>query len=98
MGCDTTVIEKEMAVTHAEFFRSLQNALQGEQCEIDGVSVRISSASGTWAIELGPEGRRKIALLSLPQTHVKLIFKDYTERDRKLALERFDRAFQRAGG
>ena len=98
MNFDTIVIEKEMAVTHADFFRSLPNALRGEQCLIEGVSVRISSASGTWTIKLGLEGRREIALLSLPQTQVKLIFEDYTDRERELALERFDRAFQRAGG
>ena len=98
MSYESTVIEKEMAVTHADFFRSLPNALQGEQCLIEGVSVRISSASGTWTIELGPEGRREIALLSLPRTQVKLIFEDYTKRDRELALERFNSAFQRAGG
>ena len=98
MNFDTIVIEKEMAVTHADFFRALPNVLQGEQCLIEGVSVRISSASGTWTIELGPEGRREIALLSLPRTQVKLIFEDYTQRERELVLERFDRAFQRAGG
>ena len=98
MSCNITVIEKEMAVTHVDFFRALPNALHGEQCFIEGVSVRISSASGTWIIELGPEGKRQIALLSLPRTQVKLIFEDYSERDRELDLERFDRAFQRAGG
>ena len=98
MRCNITVIEKEMAVTHADFFRSLPNALHGEQCLIEGALVRISSASGTWTIELGSECRREIALLSLPRTQVKLIFEDYTERDRELALKRFDRAFQRAGG
>ena len=98
MSCEAVVIEKEMAVTHAEFFRSLPNALRGEECLIDGVSVRLSSASGTWTIELGFEGTRRIALLSLPRTQVKLIFEDYSETDRQNALERFDRAFQRAGG
>ena len=87
-----------MAVTHADFFRSLPNALQGEQCSIKGGFVRILSSSGTWTIQLGPEERRKIALLSLPRTQVKLIFEDYSERDRQNALERFERAFQRAGG
>ena len=60
--------------------------------------MRILSASGTWNIELGPEGTRKIALLSLPLTKVKLVFENYSEIDLKKSLERFDRAFQRAGG
>ena len=92
------VIEKEMSVTHADFFRSLPNALQGEACSIEGSSVSIQSSAGTWTIELGPEGRRNIALLSLPRTQVKLKFENYSELDRQNAIARFDRAFQRAGG
>ena len=87
-----------MSVTHADFFRSLPNALQGEECSVEGSSVFIQSSAGTWTIELGPEGKRNIALLSLPRTQVKLKFENYSEIDRQNALERFDRAFQRAGG
>tara|TARA_Y100001960_G_C14736193_1_gene860428 strand:- start:1154 stop:1450 length:297 start_codon:yes stop_codon:yes gene_type:complete len=98
LGSGLVVIEKEMAVTHKDFFRSLPNALQEEECNVDGYSVRISGANGIWNIELGPEGTRKIAHLSLPRTKVKLIFNNYSEMDLKKVLERFDRAFQRAGG
>ena len=87
-----------MALTHADFFRSLPNALRGEQCSIEGNLVFISSPSGTWTIELGSESRRKLALLSLPKTKVKLKFENYSDLDIKIALDRFDRAFQRAGG
>ena len=98
MSSGLVVIEKEMAVTHKDFFRSLPNALQDEEYSVDGYSVRISGANGFWNIELGLEGTRNIAHLSLPRTKVKLIFKNYSKIDLKNILERFDRAFQRAGG
>lgn len=92
------VVEKEMALTHADFFRSLPNALDGETCAIDGTTIRIESAAGTWTIELGPEGERRIALLSVPATPIKLVFEGYGEAARQTALARFERAFQRGGG
>lgn len=98
MTRDTVIIEKEMALTHADFFRSLPNALNGEQVSIEPTSVRIESAEGTWTIELGPEGERRIALLAVPATPVKMSFEGYDEKARAAALERFDRAFQRGGG
>ena len=92
------VVEKEMGMTHADFFRSFPNILRGEKFSIKGDRVRIISESGTWTIELGPESTRNIALLSLPRITVTLKFEHYKETDRRSALERFDRAFQRAGG
>ncbi len=98
MTTKAVIIEKEMAVTHSDFFRSLPNALNGEKCSIEGSLVRIYSTAGTCTIELGPEGRREIALLSLPKTLVKMKFENFSKKERQKALERFDRAFQRAGG
>ena len=98
MTDEVFVVEKEMGMTHADFFRSFPNVLQGEQFSIKGDQVSIISESGTWTIELGPESTRNIALLSLPRITVTLRFEHYKEADRRSALERFDRAFQRAGG
>jgi len=92
------VVEKEMALTHADFFRCLPNALDGETCTVDGTMVRIETGAGVWTIELGPEGKRQIALLAVPATPVKLIFDGFSDAARRDALERFDRAFQRGGG
>ena len=98
MTHEVFVVEKEMGMTHADFFRSFPNVLQGEQFSINGDRVSILSESGTWTIELGPESTRNIALLTLPRIIVTLKFEHYKEIDRISALERFDRAFQRAGG
>jgi hypothetical protein len=95
---DRVVVEQEMALTHADFFRSFPNALNGESYAVEGGTVRVSGPDGSWTIELGPEGKRRIALLAVPATKVRLVFEGYSEAARKSALERFERAFQRGGG
>jgi len=92
------IIKKEMAVTHADFFRSLPNALAGETCTITDTHVILQSDAGTWSITLGPERERRIALLSVPATPVTLNFEGYSDANREDAMQRFDRAFQRGGG
>ncbi|MDD9876486.1 MAG: hypothetical protein OXR84_03490 [Magnetovibrio sp.] len=91
-------ITKEMAVTHADFFRSIVNAFEpgGYRREAD----RIVAEDGERRLEitLGPEGTRQIALLAVPATPVTLTFDGYSEAERAAAMERFDRAFQRGGG
>ncbi len=98
MASNAVVIRKEMAVTHADFFRSIPNAIDQETQTVSGTTMRLESEAGTWTIELGPEGKRQIALLAVPATMVTLTFEEYTDAERENALERFDRAFQRGGG
>ena len=47
---------------------------------------------------LAAEGKRRIALLTLPVTCVEFEFDGFNEREIDAFMERFDRAFQRAGG
>ena len=98
MGDAPVIIKKEMAVTHADFFRSIPNALAGETCTISDTQMILKSDAGTWSIHLGPEGERRIALLSVPATLVTLTFEDYSDANRQDAMQRFDRAFQCGGG
>lgn len=98
MPGDAVVVKKEMAVTHADFFRSLPNALDGEIFRVEGARVTVEGRAGTWTIDLGPEGKRRIALLALPKTPVTLTFHGYSDGQREEALARFERAFQRGGG
>jgi len=91
-------IEKMMAITHADFFRSLPNAMQGEDFFIDGGRVIVGDETQGYRIEIGPEGERRIALLAIPATPVTLSFFGYDEAARREVLARFDKAFQRAGG
>lgn len=95
---EAVVVEKEMALTHADFFRSFPNALDGETYTVAGNVIRVDAGPGSWTIELGAEGKRRIALLAVPVTPVRLVFEGYDEAALRHALERFERAFQRGGG
>ena len=91
-------VTKEMAVTHADFFRMLPSAFPNRDYDVNGATVYREWDGGTLEIKLGPEKIRRIALLQLPKTTVTLTFTGYSEAQRLKLIEQFDRGFQRAGG
>jgi len=91
-------VEKEMSISHKDFFRILPKALEGADYRIDGDRVIAGSGDRRLEITLSEETRRRIALLTLPVTHVRLDFVGYGEDEAAAALSRFDRGFQRGGG
>lgn len=95
---DRVTVTKEMAVTHADFFRILPNVFPDRDYDVQGTTIRRQSDGGTLEIKLGPEGTRRIALLKLPQTSITLTFKGYSQSQRSELIEKFDKGFQRAGG
>ena len=95
-GCVT--VTKEMAVTHADFFRTLSSVFPNRDYNVQGTIICRQWNGGTLEIKLGPESIRQIALLKLPQTLVTLTFTGYSEAQFIELIEQFDRGFQRAGG
>ena len=95
-GCVT--VTKEMAVTHADFFRTLPSVFPNRDYNVQGATVFRHRNGGTLEIKLGPESIRQIALLNLPQTLVTLTFTGYSEAQCIELIEQFDKCFQRAGG
>jgi hypothetical protein len=91
-------ITKEMAITHGEFLRILPGALPDTNHRIEGNRITVGAGDRRFEITLSDEGQRRIALLTLPVTHVTLDFIGYREREIEQVLSRFDRAFQRGGG
>ena len=91
-------VTKEMAVTHADFFRTLPSVFPDRDYNVQGTTVCRQRNSGTLEIKLGPERIRQIALLNLPQTLVTLTFTGYSEAQCIELIEQFDKGFQRAGG
>lgn len=87
-----------MALTHAEFLRSLPNASSGMTLQVENEIVRLSDPQRQLRIELGPEQRHRLGSLILPRTRVRLIFKGFSDTARRAFLERFDLAFRRGGG
>ncbi len=91
-------IRKEMGIGHKDFFRILPRALGSNDYSVDGSRIRFGDETRHLQIELSPEGSRTIALLTLPVTHVTLVFHGYSEADSKAALHRFDLYYRRGGG
>lgn len=92
------VIEHEMGLTHAEFFRSLPAALAGQAYQVTTATVRVGSGDRHLLIQLSPESERRIALLRLPVTRVRFEFYDYSAAEVADFMRHFERRYQRGGG
>lgn len=90
--------EKEMGVTHAEFFRLLPTALGSEAYARNGNRVVLEDDGRRVAIELGVERQRQIALLSIPSTRIWLELSGFSDDDADAFVRRFERTYQRGGG
>jgi hypothetical protein len=93
-----TVFDKEMGINHRDFFRILPTALGTTEYERTGTRIRMENGDQCLEISLGPEGKRTIALMTLPMTQVTLRFTNYGETELTRALARFDLYFRRGGG
>ena len=87
-----------MGLTHSDFFRTLPAALSALPYTVQGHDVIVNDDTRRLVISLSPEGRRRIAALSLPITQVHFTFSGYSQQDIDRFMARFDRAFQRGGG
>ncbi len=94
----STIIKKEMALTHADFFRTLPQALGSSDYKKTGAKVSLNGGPKRLEISLGPERTRQIANLSIPVIDVTLEFTGYAKAERDAALKLFDRMFQKGGG
>lgn len=89
---------RDMGITHSEFFRTLPAALGPTPHTVQGRDIIVTEDARRLVITLSPEGRRRIAALSLPTTQVHFTFSGYPQQDIDRFMARFDRAFQRGGG
>ena len=94
----TIVVDKEMAITHADFLRILPRALDGREHTVDGSRFVVEDGPRRLEITLAETTERRIALLALPVTRVRLEYRGYTEAEAAAAVALFDRAFRRGGG
>lgn len=92
------IVDKEMGITHAEFLRVIGRALAERPHRVDGSRVHLAEEGRALTITLGPEGERRIALMTIPVTHVRLAFRGYRKSETAETLAWFDRWFQRGGG
>jgi hypothetical protein len=95
-GPDTLV--RRMALTHAEFLRTLPRAAPGMDCRIQGAEIQLSAPPRRVLITLDAERTRTLGSLLLPETEVHLRWEGFSPAEREAFLARFDLAFRRGGG
>jgi len=93
---DTQV--RRMALTHAEFLRTLPRAAPGMDCRIQGTEIELAAPPRRVRITLGPEHTRTLGALALPETEIHLRWEGFSPAERAAFLARFDLAFRRGGG
>ena len=98
-GSAAVTVDKDMSISHQEFFRVLPGALKTGEFRREGDTVVAEEGDGRrLEIELSAEERRDVPDLSLPRTRIRLIFHGYTESERADRLALFERSYQRGGG
>jgi len=94
----TRIIEREMTITHADFFRLLPLAINGLEWHRNGNTVLIEDNHRTVCIVLEPEKIKEIGSLSLPITKIRIQCDGFTQEELRGFLQRFDLSYQRGGG
>ena len=90
--------EREMTITHDDFFRLLPKALADYQFRISGQAIHIKLQTGTVNIQLTSQTTRKIGKLELPVTHITFRFENIGQDQMQKFFDRFDLAYQKGGG
>jgi len=90
--------EREMTISHSDFFRILPKALKSYPYEQKENAITVILDKGEITIILSEERNRQIASLLLPVTDVTFQLKNVAESTKKNLFEQFDRAYLRGGG
>ena len=95
-------IEREMTISHSDFFRILPKAVKSypyqQQDNVIKIFLVDDGNEGEINIILSEERLRKIASLSLPVTDVTFRINNVAENTKNEFFRQFDRAYQRGGG
>jgi hypothetical protein len=91
--------EREMSISHQDFYRLLPIALKNIEYEIvNNNQINAVYAGGKIEILPGKEHKRKIASLELPVLYIVFTFKDISAKDIQQFFDEFSRVYQRGGG
>ena len=94
----SATIQREMTITHDDFFRLLPKALSGYSFEVSEQSIQVTMETGIINILLMQETTRKIGALELPITHITFNFENTSHEETQKFIEKFDLAYQKGGG
>ena len=91
-------LTREMAVSRADFLRTLPSVLNKTMYSISGDEITAERGNRTLQISLSRESSRRLGAVSLPVTQVEFIFSGYSEIEVQQFFERFDMCYRRGGG
>ena len=94
----TQTFEREMTISHSEFFRILPKALGTNRFQLADNVITVSLAEGEICVTLSKERVRKIAGLVLPVTDVVFQIKNVAEKTKNEFFKQFNRVSQSGGG
>ena len=94
----TETFEREMTISHSDFFRILPKALKSYPYGQEGNVINVSLDKAEISIILSEQRHRQIASLSLPVTDVTFHLKNVAESMKSKFFKQFDRAYHRGGG
>ncbi len=92
------IIKQHMGASHKEFFRLLPVALGSDEFTAQGTQIVYAFGDKRIEINLGPEGERRIALLTIPTTNVEIHASGFDDIEFERFMANFERAYQRGGG
>lgn len=99
MGDTPDRVEKVMALTLADFHRSLATLAPGLALRDGQTGVEIDTGEASVSITFEEQQDATLGgLLALPRARVTLTLDGLDDAERAAFLSRFDRAFQRGGG
>ena len=100
MPPDNQTHTRVMAISHAEFRRSLLPLKKYYQYTIDDDAklIVISDEQRLVKIRLGRESHTRLGSLQMPSTHVTLTLSGFTPPELDVFWSRFDLCFRRGGG
>ncbi len=92
------VVTKDMGLTHRDFYRTFPLVAGEWAWQVSNNIVTLDHPMGLVTIYLEPERRRKIALISLPATNLRLEFATEDQAAVNTFIKHFDTHFRRGGG
>ncbi len=90
--------DKNMGITHSDFFRLLPKAMGDHPYTIDNNTVNADVDGGKLTISLGKQQERRIALMCIPFVIVSFDFNSVGDESVEAFVQHFDLHFQRGGG
>ncbi len=91
-------ITREMGISHSDFFRIFPAVIHGRSFERLPDGIRFEESERRVLVRLSAESQRRLGMLRIPVTTIRLQFEGHTEAEVESFMARFDRHFHRGGG